>query len=882
MKIHTDNNDDVVSQDIKDFISRMKKGSMKDPVKNLIGSFIPSDLRQVKNMDLARSRQLGSRLHDVLHKVVSDGEELITIPLLVTRQKVKNAEGLSSTIQHVIQTKVSEFGYDRWKAVINGTVRRLAEDSVFLPTVEDISALLEGDKQLAASVDPLSISKLFSGSVDRKYRDSIISRLVRENWRFHLEDHLSMDSTLAELMNMRNIRELGGLYDELFAKASTAGTPKSQMAVINEISNIMSESDIHLNPEAAELLTGLVTLAERMTLSNVVSVTLPRRVVQNIMADLELVSKCLDDVVIGSTVDLPNVKEMIHRPLVSENIQVATYFGTAADAFSFINNNGSSNRSPIMSTTRAGFKDVLQSMIDDYLKGKGTLEKIKIKRMLDGPGGHKVTDEMYDELQDFVLDFLWMQSLPELMTNGLIRSSNPLYLKIQVTGEDINQLAPSSLLVTSALSYCYDLMTSANRGLISMFDYEAIDGQWSPESRTVLNMFNDAFSQAKMADELIGQAHILSTLPKLIPDSPVYHISFNGLSDVYKTTIVEADEISLAKQRSKSESRVVVYDNVESRMLSIGVSVLKGMNDNVLSLLARFGLEGSTETERMWAEMLIKSGNLMSHTTEVTWNTNLGIDMPQWLVRLISLTSPNTKDVLKLEDKLRRAGLPFSWKLFTTKEEFLSYLGGGVDEELLKDYGFDILDYVHLVADMKRKSSANRTSKSGFPVDTAKVFLIVDINPVVIHNLEYSVSDAIMSEGVVRGVAFAKGQYGSLLNLMPPVAPVGYIFEDLMNVRAESTTMVVPAHIFSMEKITVGSFTKLNRHDGSEDRITDDNFTSVTVSDSGDLLITISQDNVGSRGAAKTTSPKKDEVKPSDKDGSEKKEDNDEDEASAE
>lgn len=727
----------------------------------IINTYVPTFESKTEEFSIMTGRPLTFRYKDFAASILRTVDDTVEIPVIVTKERVENR------IVEVVQGKHGVFSMDSWMRFLQLRVQEFSHQIEFLPTSEEISMLMGDDYDPAVHVNAQRMAQIHEEAMARKYRDTIAVRFLKDNHMYYMQRHIEASTNLVANLNYETLRELALTYNKLYIDANQAITPKQQVDTIGRLTRMMEANDGEISEQAMSVLSSFITLTTPLNMSSVKMVTVPKNVAIDMLAEMGV---CTPSRLTHEADQVFDDEGLLRRTILSTNLPSevlqAVHDVSYVNVVEFLLSQVETRRFGMGFRSLDRFKPSIKESIDLKAKGDPTFSSIHFSE-LDRPGREGQVRIIADEF----VNLTWQNNIFDFLYRGIANMSNPLFMKLQISNDDLIHVAPTLGYVTSALHMAYGLFTSVNKNLLALYEYEAIDRNWSPYSEVIRDLASSKLDLLKNDDDE-NPAYIFSSLKvQLSSDKPLL------ITERASASIPEI-QLNQVNPYNKPEelAGAVMYETAEG-IFKRRVLLRKGLNVQKLIACSQFFIP---EFRHVVSLNALTSIGAYKEIDYLRYDKkSLEVQIPDWAKKIHQLT-PLKEAGPKMTALCRTYGIEFDHIYFPSTHDFFAYLGGEVMLSDLERLGYDPDFYV-----------TNAKAKE------PKYFLIIKSDPMLIRHM---VVPALNMEFDQPDVFYYNGQSTFLAtndDIHVSVLPVNYKNEN---------QVLIPKAAVHMESIQIGKF----------------------------------------------------------------------------
>lgn len=728
---------------------------------NLLSTYVPSWKTETEEFRVFEGSPMAIRAKDYAVSKLKDMDDMVSIPVFITRDRVENR------LVEVVQSKSGMYSFDTWQKFLTLHVREFQHNIEFLPTAAEIRSVMGEDFDADAIANADSIASIYNEAMARRHRDTIATKFIKDNYMYYMQRHISASSNLVSSLSYSAVRELALLYNKLFIEANQAITPKQQVDTIGRISTLMESGDSELTPEASQVLSSFISMASPLNMSSVKMIPVPKHVAVNILAELGL---CSPSAITMEQRDLFPGDSLIRtvdvRVTVEKAVLEAVRDINLMQVFEFLLSKIETRRFGLGFRPLERYRNSVLESLKAKVAGDPTFTSIHFAEP--GKPGRETQIEL---LADDILNTLWQNEVFDHLYKGIQNNQNPLYMKLQISNENLSDVAPGTIHVTSALQLAYSLFSKVNGTLIDVFNYEALDRNWFPMYEAINDEVRSRFDMLR-GDDDSSPAYVFASMNMQVPNNVQHFFKPKCSLDVPEALVLPP----AAEGDVDDFSGHILYQD-ENSVYKRRALVRKGVDiEQTLSVAEFFVPEYS---HLMTLHALLKVGAVAQMDIVRMDKKEIMVDLPQWATRLHSLfeLGSATREVVKM---CRMYSIEFELVDFPSMPDFVEFLGGELMLSDFKRLGYDIERYV-------------TPSTSVAP----KFFVHIKSNPVLIRHFWIPSIDLLFD---TQGLTEFRGKDLNLANaddLMVSVLPVDH---------KNDSQVIIPRHVIHLESMLIGKF----------------------------------------------------------------------------
>jgi len=753
-------------------------------------SFIPGYERTIDAVQTRKGDVLTARGMDYALSAMHIYDELIEVPVIISKERIDNV------LVDVIQTNQGKYRYENFRNLLELNVTRLAEDTQWLPDPDEIESILGeslSDLGLDASVQ---IAGIYDESMRRKYRDTIASKFIKQNWMYHMQRYIDQAGNLAQNMSYAAVQELAKTWSDLFMAARRTVSPKQQEETVGRIRHLLDSTSGMLSEEARSLLAAFVGLSEPLSMSGVKMLPIPKYVAIDMLADFGIcrsgvVSVVASDPLPGDTL----VRKLSMTPTTDMTVMEAVNDLSVMDVHEFVFSNIERRHLGLRFKSLERFKRSVIETLNDYASGKPLFD-VTIFRQ--DPKSNSQDKGMI--LADDILHNIWSGMIMDVMTRGLLKRDNPLMMQLQINDDEIMTLLPQAQMISSGLKVGYDLFTNVNAIMLKIYDYEALDANWNRQTELFNNIVKERFGMIRSADqEDVDFAY--ATLNAQVPTSSELDFFTPRASALYNEKMLLATD-NRGKVQPLTEKigndvyahRLVLRNDVDTDAIMANLEYLIPEPSDRASILTIMNPNFARMVEGYSHERIER---------EIVEVQSISVGLPDWARKVHGLIKMSGKSA-DMMMRLKSYGIPYEIKWFTSESSFIEFLDNAVTPGDLKRYGYNIKSYI------TPPSSDNFIN-----------FLFINTDPILLKELIVPSFRPVPEEAEVANGDFGTTYLCPSNNLLYEVFPVNY---------QDDAYIIAAPNLLFMEKTKIGTFTMSTRSMDSTDRRLDVQQTMITAS----------------------------------------------------
>lgn len=642
---------------------------------NLLSTYVPSWKTETEEFRVFEGKPMAIRAKDYAVSKLLDMDDMVSIPVFVTRDRVDNR------LVEVVQSKSGMYSFDTWQKFLTLHVREFQHNIEFLPTATEIRSVMGEDFDADAVANADAIANIYNEAMGRRHRDTIATKFIKDNYMYYMQRHINASANLVQSLSYEAVRELALLYNKLFIEANQAITPKQQVDTIGRISTLMESTDGELTPEASQVLSSFIALASPLNMSSVKMIPVPKHVAVNILAELGL---CAPSAITMEQRDIFPGDSLIRtvdvRVNVEEEILNAVRDINLMQVFEFLLAKIETRRFGLGFRPLERYRNSVMESLKAKVAGDPTFTSIHFAEP-----GKPGRESQIQLLADDVLHTLWQNEVFDHLYKGIQNNQNPLFMKLQISNENLNEVAPGTIHVTSALQLAYNLFSKVNGTLVDVFNYEALDRNWFPMYEAINEEVISRFDMLR-ADDDSSPSYVFASMNMQVPTNVQHFFKEKCSLDVPEALVlpeVKYDDVDDFQGH-------ILYQN-DNAVFKRRALIRKGIDlDQTLSVAEFFVPEYS---HLMTLHALIKVGAVATMDVVRMDKKEIMVDLPMWATRLHSLfeLGGGSRDMVKM---CRMYDVDFELVDFPSLPDFVEFLGGELMLSDFKRLGYDIERFV--------------------------------------------------------------------------------------------------------------------------------------------------------------------------------------------